>query len=542
LAIAVCGVPVVKKELIARAVSDATRFGLDVRVVDISNSYTGDFVLAVREQLASSSLSGPLSLMLIGIDSLIYATDEVINGGSARPTFVTRFNFDRERIASQLPYPTVLWMESEAFRLLLREAPDLSQWVSARFDFGTLPERGLYFLHALMQLDKLGPPEFAHLDLASEEALVREIEGSTARSDHIAMGRRILLLIMLGQQHLMSAKTVEARKTIREAVRLAKRFRSKRLEAAGLEVVAGIDLTEGKTKPAIRELRTVTKLFQQAGDNANAASATLHLARAYIADGDYRAATLCLRRITENSVGGGATRLDAFVELGTLHAEAGEKEKAEDVFEVAISLMDGTHDPRANLARLMRMGESLRNTDPKRALDLFERCLLTARRVADRRAEAHCLAGIGLTYEGMGEYRRAISYLEESWAIFSQLGDRAARTRILLVFVVALARVEDLDRAESLARESLDSARKAADRRNEALSLIAIGASAEYKGEVLRAREAARAGAQILRETGDPALKVFQEWLATLEKAKLPPQAGAQSRPSAPGLSGISRP
>jgi len=540
LAVAVCGVPFVREELTSRAVTDAAEFGVTLQIVDISSSYDSDFVDAVRKRLNPSKPAGRLCVMVTGIDPLVYISDDILGQRNDRPVFAARINFDRERMAKQLPFPIVLWMEKEASRLLLREAPDLSQWISARFDFDDIPESASSSLYSLFVLNAMRTPsDSTRLDRVDQEILVRELENYAKAPDRFAVARVIILLLTLGQQYLRSGKTAESRKKFRNALMLARASKARAVESAVLNGIGLLDLSEGKIKTAIRRFRAALKPSMEADDKV-VASASLNLARAYFADGDRHAATFCLRSLIENKATDSETRVEALVELGALQAAARETEKAIDTFEEALSLTGEKNDPRGSASVLMRIGESIRKIDPRKAIDYLDRCLKIVTRIGDVRSEARCLVDIGFAYEQMEEYRRAISYFERSLAVLQQLDDKDADTAVIPIFLYVLTEVGDFDRAELIARESVERARESGNRRNEAVFLLFLSNVAYRKGETQQALGSAQAAVEIFREIDDPFLKAAREHLAKVQ-GEVPPPPDEQARPPLEGLSGISR-
>ena len=75
--------------------------------------------------------------MATGIDGLIYQSASTQNlAGQGRTPFIASLNFNREHISYELPFPVILWLESESLTLLLKQAPDFIQWISGHFQFG----------------------------------------------------------------------------------------------------------------------------------------------------------------------------------------------------------------------------------------------------------------------------------------------------------------------------------------------------------------------------------------------------------------------
>ena len=491
-------------------------------MIDISRAYKGDFVQAVQDRLEPAAPLHRPAAMVTGIDSLIYSADDVLHGGQTRPAFVARLNFDREAIASRLPFPIVLWTEPEGLRLLLREAPDLSQWISARFDFGEMPEYGAYLIRSLISPPELGRQALVTPDAASSEAVARELEKSADATGKLATAKRAILLLMQAARHLRSSERAEARGAIREAINLAHRWGEGRVEAAGRQSLAALYLGEGKFKLGIRQLRTALRLLQAANDQTSADAAALDLANAYVADRDYSAASILLRNLIGSPSARPETRLDALVAIASAHARSGDKQGALDAINTAIPLMKG-QDPRENSRRLMSMAESARNGSPSLAVDLNEKCLAIARKAADRPMEAECLTRLGLIYAHMGEHRRALSYLQESLAIYKALGnadDQAGATGFIAYLLAALG---EFDRASEFVRESLEVARRAGNPKNEGRSLLSLSMVAAMKGDTVSAIDYARAATQVLSQVRDPLKKFARGWLAKAESGKLPP-------------------
>jgi tetratricopeptide (TPR) repeat protein len=543
LAVAVCGVPSIRKQLTSSAVTDAAQFGVALQIVDISGSYDADFVDAVSKRLSPPELARRLCVMVTGIDPLVYNADDILGRKNDRPLFATRINFDRERMAEHLPFPIVFWMEKEAFRILRRDAPDLSQWISARFDFDDIPESASSGLYSLLVLNAMSTPDSAHLDHVDEDILVQELEKYAKAPDRVAVSRVIILLLTLGQQYFRSGRTAESRKNFRDALMLARASKARAVESAVLNGIGMLDLSEGKIKTAIRRFRAALKPSMEANDKV-AADASLNLARAYFADGDRHAAILCLRSLIENQATDSETRVDALIELGALHAAAGEKEKAIDAFEEALASTSEKKDPRRSASVMMQIGKSLRKTDPSKAIGYLDRCLKIVARIGDLRSEAHCLVEIGWAYEQMEEYRRAISYFERSRAVLQQLDDKDAQDSVLPSLLYVLGRVGEFDRAEMIARDSLERSRKARNRRNEAVFLLALSYIAHGKGDTQQALETAGAAVEILREIGDPLLENARKQLKWV-KGEFPSSTPAPGRgragPSVARLSSISR-
>lgn len=62
--------------------------------------------------------------------------------------------------------------------------------------------------------------------------------------------------------------------------------------------------------------------------------------------------------------------------------------------------------------------------EPRRAIEFYERRLVIAREIGDRRGEGAALGNLGLAYANLGEPRRAIEFYEQQLVITREIGDR----------------------------------------------------------------------------------------------------------------------
>src|SRR5208282_4745235 len=203
-AIARCNLPSLRKEILERVAADAAGKGVMLKEVDISSNYARDFVAAVKAQLDGFPSGSRMAVMLTGIDGLIYQSASQENLlGEGRTPFIARLNFDRERIARDLPFPIVLWLESESLTLLLRQAPDFTQWISGHFHFGG-PAAEAKALDQLMESYKSLPSQPAtetRKQLEEFSGLLQELNETRGRNDPITLRKRLAVLNALGERY-----------------------------------------------------------------------------------------------------------------------------------------------------------------------------------------------------------------------------------------------------------------------------------------------------------------------------------------------------
>jgi tetratricopeptide (TPR) repeat protein len=520
LAVAVCDDPGVRDDLILRAVSDAKKFGLVVHRTDISKAYMRDFVLAVRSQLEPVDGASRVAVMITGIDPLIYRPDaDSVQEDDARPPFVARLNFDRERISQELPFPIVLWLEKEAFSLLLREAPDLTHWISARFDFGGFAPFALQFFQSLLATNRL-PGETPSINASDEDSLLRELEKVPKNGDRTQTAKRITLLSLLVQRYISSSEDSKARKSAREVLRLMKQSASKESEAQVHLALGFLQRLSGKPKLEIKEFEEALRCANQTRNTGLASRALLELGKAHAKKSppialDY----LEQARQAAASAGDKVTLLEALTQLGETYRSAGETAKALRSLEEALSIAQEAEDLRQEATALMGIGNLL-TKEPAKAVVYYQRCLPILARLGDRRLESLCLLHIGLTYAKLGEFRHAISYLERCLAVAAELRDHSVEAVTLNAIAGVHLLVGDEATAKDYWDRSVSRARASHDPLSEAQLLLGISSTLGASGEKERAIKSAKRALKIFRESKKPSkAKEAQDLINQLEEA-----------------------
>jgi tetratricopeptide (TPR) repeat protein len=139
----------------------------------------------------------------------------------------------------------------------------------------------------------------------------------------------------------------------------------------------------------------------------------------------------------------------------------------------------------------------------RRAIEFHEQHYEIARAIGDRRGEANSLGNLGLAYRSLGEYRRAIEFHEQSLEIKRAIGDRGGEANSLGNLGNAYYSLGEYRRAIEFHEQSLEIARAIGDRRGEAASLGSLGLAYDSLGEYRRAIEFHEQSLEIARAIGD---------------------------------------
>ncbi len=127
--------------------------------------------------------------------------------------------------------------------------------------------------------------------------------------------------------------------------------------------------------------------------------------------------------------------------------------------------------------------------DYKRAIDYHTQSLTIARTIGDRQSEANSLGNLGLAYDNLGDYKRAIDYHTQNLTIARTIGDRQSEANSLGNLGNAYYNLGDYKRAIDYHTQNLTIARTIGDRQSEAGSLNNLGVALLNSGNPKAAEE-----------------------------------------------------
>ena len=118
--------------------------------------------------------------------------------------------------------------------------------------------------------------------------------------------------------------------------------------------------------------------------------------------------------------------------IGLTYSELGEKQKALDYYQQALSLHQAEGDRSGEASTLHNLGLLYSDLgEQQKALDYYQQALLLRREVGNRSGEAVTLSGIGLVYSDLGEYQTALEYYQQALPLAQAVGNRAREATIL---------------------------------------------------------------------------------------------------------------
>lgn len=140
---------------------------------------------------------------------------------------------------------------------------------------------------------------------------------------------------------------------------------------------------------------------------------------------------------------------------------------------------------------------------PREWIGWLESGLAAARRLKRRSAEGVHLGNLGIAYQSLGEYRRAIEYYEQRLLIAREIGDRRGEGRSWGNLGNAYLLLGEYRHAVEYHKQHLQIARERGERLGEGHALGGLGNAYQSLGENRRAAEYHEQWLKITREMGD---------------------------------------
>jgi tetratricopeptide (TPR) repeat protein len=524
-AIARCNLPSLRKEILQRVSTDAAAKGVTVKEVDISSNYSRDFVAAIKAQLDGFPTVGRMAVMLTGIDGLIYQSASQENlAGEGRTPFIARLNFDRERIARDLPYPIVLWLESESLTLLLKQAPDFTQWISGHFHFGG-PAAEAKALDQLLESYKSLPSQPAtetRKQVEEFSGLLQELNETQGREDPVTLRKRLAVLNALSVRAYRLSDFRMAQKHWTEAVEIARKLNDRSAESSALGNLGLAYTALGEPHRAIEYCEQSLAIKRGIGDRRGEGSTLGFLGLAYAALGDAHHAIDLYKEqlVITREIGHRPGEAAATGNLGNAYRQLGETPRAIDYYEKQLMITREIGDRQGESNALGSLGNAYAMLgETRRAIEYYEQALAIHRRIGDRRGEGSSLGNMANAFRESGEPRRASELYEQQIAISREIGDRRGEAYGLGNLGNAYRELGEPHRAIELYEKALEIARKIGDRRSEGTDLWNMSLALDQLGDRAQAIANAEAALKILEEIEDPNAAKVRQQLAEWRKA-----------------------
>jgi tetratricopeptide (TPR) repeat protein len=125
----------------------------------------------------------------------------------------------------------------------------------------------------------------------------------------------------------------------------------------------------------------------------------------------------------------------------------------------------------------------------QRAIECHEQALVISREIGDRRGEGNALGNLGIAYDNLGDYHKSIEYMEQVLVLMREIGDRRGEGNALSNLGNDYDNLGEYQRAIEYHEQALVISREIGDRRGEGNALSNLGSAYDALGDYARAIE-----------------------------------------------------
>ena len=253
-------------------------------------------------------------------------------------------------------------------------------------------------------------------------------------------------------------------------------------------------------------------IHQQLGNARGEAEALTQVGAVHRQLGDMNRARDAYTRAIElrRTVGDEAGESSTLHNLGTLHWTMGDYSRALESYTQSLHIRQRRGDRRAESETLIGLAMTHRMlARSTAALELYQRALVLKRDVGDRFGEALALHNTGVLYSTLGDLARALEYYMQALSIRQELGDQQAVASTMTSIAVAHRLLGDPKKAIEYHEQALPLLETGQSRRELAETLTNLGKSYQQSGDLRAAIRAYERALPLARQAGDRRNEAF---------------------------------
>jgi tetratricopeptide (TPR) repeat protein len=190
--------------------------------------------------------------------------------------------------------------------------------------------------------------------------------------------------------------------------------------------------------------------------------------------------------------------------LGNAYKNMGQVEKAIEYYEKVLVIATEIGDRRGEGTDLGNLGNAYNHLGQvEKAIEYYEQALVIATEIGDRRGEENHLGNLGIAYRNLGQVEKAIEYYEKALGIAKEIGDRQGEGNSLGNLGNAYNILGQVEKAIEYYEQVLVITKEIGDKRNEGIWLGNLGLAYSNLGQVEKAIEYYEKALGIAKEIGD---------------------------------------
>ncbi len=196
--------------------------------------------------------------------------------------------------------------------------------------------------------------------------------------------------------------------------------------------------------------------------------------------------------------------VEARIGLGSTYELEGEYERAQKMYEIALSEARRNQDKVEEATSLLYIGGVRMDLgEYSEAIDYFTKSLALYQELGDRDGEARVLNNFGIIYKHQGEYPKAIDYFSKGFSLAQKMGYKRMEGVTLLNLGTVYHSQDKLSEALDHYLRALSDFEELGDHRASGLLLTNIGVVYQNQGKYPKALEYFDRSLKIARDLGD---------------------------------------
>ncbi len=183
---------------------------------------------------------------------------------------------------------------------------------------------------------------------------------------------------------------------------------------------------------------------------------------------------------------------------------AGYYRRAIQVWEHALASARASTNQQAEGVALGQLGAAYDYLgDYPQAIDYYQQALAISRLVGDKKNEGNWLGNLGIAYASLGDFRQAIDYYQQALVIAQQIGDKQVEGNWLGNLGIAYHSLGDYPQAIDYYQQALAISRQIGDKRGEGNQLGNLGIAYDTLGDYNQAIDYHQQSLAIKKQIGD---------------------------------------
>ncbi|MEP0753927.1 tetratricopeptide repeat protein [Trichocoleus sp. Lan] len=379
------------------------------------------------------------------------------------PPVLQDLNFVRDSFSKSVPHPILFCLPDYAITRLAKFAPDFWAWKSGVFHFNTVQATKDDALSKTLHSDKiLHELEFTEkqerIDLL--QRLLMEYSPSGCHEKEEDLQTQIQILTQLGEAYRSRDEFTKATEYLEKALKLVnKNDDLKNEKATVLYELGAIYALHNQNEQAIALIEQSLLIAREAGNRLLEVIILYNLGKAYSLLEQYQQAIESYQKCLAIAKEIGTRKIEGITlnDLGGVFAALEQYQQAIKCYQQCLAIVREIGTRKIEGITLNDLGGVFAALEQyQQAIECYQQCLAIAREIGDRKFEVITLNDLGGIYADLKQYQQAIECYQQSLKLCKLLDNHQTPAVTLLMIGLLLAYEQgDFTTALTYLQESL---------------------------------------------------------------------------------------